>query len=103
MICVIILSRENDKYVARAKEWPEVAVTENSREAAIDGLKSQLLDYLANQVEVIQIEIPLSAQTGNPWIDKFGCFKDDPAFDDLQVDIDAYRQELDEETNHLMK
>lgn len=59
MIYDIILSRKNDKYIARAKEWPKVTVIENSREVAINQLKSQLLDYLTNNIEVVQIEIPL--------------------------------------------
>ena len=101
MIYDVILSRENDKYIARAKEWPEVTVVENSRDAAIDQLKSQLLDYLTNKVEVIQVDIPLSTQTRNPWLDKFGWFKDDPTFDDLQAEIAAYRQELAQEMGHL--
>ena len=101
MIYEVILSRENDKYIARAKEWPEVTVVENSRDAAIDQLKSQLLDYLTNKIEVVQVDIPLSTQTGNPWLDKFGWFKDDPTFDDLQAEIAAYRQELDQEMEHL--
>ncbi|NET67312.1 MAG: hypothetical protein F6K63_24175 [Moorea sp. SIO1G6] len=29
--------------------------------------------------------------------DKFGWFKDDPTFDDLQAEIAAYRQEIDQE------
>lgn len=97
MICDIILSQEDDKYIARAKEWPEVTVIENSRNAAIARLKSQLLDYLTNQVEVVQVDIPLPTETGNPWLDKFGWFKDDPTFDDLQAEIAAYRQEIDRE------
>ena len=101
MIYDVILSRENDKYIARAKEWPEVTVVEKSRDAAIDRLKSQLLDYLTNQIEVVRVDIPLSTQTDNPWLDKFGWFKDDPTFDDLQAEIAAYRQELDREMEHL--
>ncbi|MEB3233636.1 MAG: hypothetical protein VKJ64_21690, partial [Leptolyngbyaceae bacterium] len=62
MICDIILSKKDDKYIARAKEWPEVTVVENSRDAAIDQLRLQLLDYLTNKVEVVQVDIPLSAQ-----------------------------------------
>lgn len=95
MIYDVILSREDDKYIARAKEWPEVKVSENSRDAALARLKSQLLDYLTNQIEVVQVEIPLSTQTGNPWLDKFGWFKDDPTFDDLQAEIAADRQDID--------
>lgn len=96
MIYDVILRQEDNKYIARAKEWPEVMVVENSRDEAIDQLKSQLLDYLTNRIEVIQVEIPLPIQTGNPWLDKFGWFKDDPTFDDLQAEIIAYRKEIDQ-------
>ena len=96
MICDVILSKENDKYIARAKEWPEVMVVENSRDEAIDQLKSQLLDYLTNRIEIVQVEISLPSQTGDPWLDKFGWFKNDPTFDDLQAEITAYRQKIDQ-------
>lgn len=97
MICDVILSKVNNKYIARAKEWPEVMVEENTRTEAIEQLKTRLMDYLTNQVEVVQVEIPLPAKTGNPWLDKFGWFKDDPTFDDLQAEITAYRQEIDQQ------
>jgi len=66
MIYDVILSRGNDKYIARAKEWPEVTVVENSRDAAIERLKSQLFDYLTHQVEGVQVDLPVSMQSGNP-------------------------------------
>ncbi|NER47811.1 MAG: hypothetical protein F6J92_14165 [Symploca sp. SIO1A3] len=103
MIYDVILTKENDQYIARAKEWPEVTVVENSRDAAIEQLKSQLLDYLSNRVEVVQVDIPLSTPSENLWLDKFGWFKDDPTFDDLQAEIAAYRQELDQEMGHLVE
>ncbi|MGF1525016.1 MAG: hypothetical protein ACFBSF_22040 [Leptolyngbyaceae cyanobacterium] len=103
MIYDIILSRENNRYIARAKEWPEVTAIEDSREAAIAQLRSQLLDYLTNKVEVVQIDIPLSVQAKNPWLHRFGCFKDDPTFDDLQSEIASYRRELDQEMDHSME
>jgi hypothetical protein len=96
MIYNVILSQENNKYIARAKEWPEVMVVEDSRDAAISQLKSQLLDYLTNRIEVVQVEIPLPLETGNPWLDKFAWFENDPTFDDLQAEIIAYRQEIDQ-------
>jgi len=102
MIYDVILTKENDQYIARAKEWPEVTVVENSRDAAIEQLKSQLLDYLSNQVEVVQVDIPLSTPSENPWLDKFGWFKDDPTFDDLQAEMAAYRQELDQENGAIV-
>jgi hypothetical protein len=40
--------------------------------------------------------VPLPDETGNPWLDKFGWFKDDPTFDDLQAEMAAYRQEANQ-------
>ena len=69
---------------------------ENTREAVIHKVKTKLIEYLTNQVEVIKIEVPLPDETGNPWLNKFGWFKDDPTFDDLQTEIAAYRKEIDQ-------
>jgi len=91
----VILSKKDNTYVARVKEWPEVVVEEQTREEAIRQVKEQLVEYLTSQVEVIQIDVDLPAKTGNPWLDNFGRFKDDPTFADLQAEIAAYRQELD--------
>ncbi len=59
------------------------------------------MNYLTNKVDVVQVDIPLSTPINNLWLDKFGWFKDDPTFDDLQAEIAAYRQELDQEMGHL--
>jgi predicted RNase H-like HicB family nuclease len=94
----VILSKKDNKYSARIKKWPEIEACENTRDDAIQQVKTQLLEYLTQQeVEVVQIEIPLPSQTDNPWLSKFGWFKDDPTFDDLQAEIAAYRREIDKE------
>ncbi|MFQ5631505.1 MAG: hypothetical protein ACE5I1_22265 [bacterium] len=96
MTCDVILTRKNNKYLARVKEWPDVFAEERTRDAAIRKIKKNLLEYLTKQVEVVKIEVPLPNETGNPWLDKFGWFKDDPTFDDLQSEIAVYRNELDQ-------
>ncbi len=96
MICDVILTKENSKYIARVKNWPEFVAEEDTRDEAIFQVKTQLAEYLLNKAEIVQIEISLPAETGNPWLDKFGWFKDDPSFDDLQSEITAYRQEIDQ-------
>jgi predicted RNase H-like HicB family nuclease len=101
MIYDVILSKSDNKFIARAKEWPEVMVEEDTREKAIDRIKMRLVEYLTNQIEVIQVEIPLSTKIGNPWLDKFGWFKNDPTFDDLQAEIAAFRQEIDQTMEQL--
>ena len=103
MICDVILRKEKDKYVARIKEWPEIMVKESSRDKAITRVKSKLLDYLTNKVELIKIDVPFPVETGNPWLDKFGWFKDDPTFDDLEIEIASYRREIDQKMGKLDK
>jgi len=93
----VILSKHNNKYVARVKEWPEVVVEEQSRESAIDQIKERLVEYLTHQVEVVQIEITPPLAVDNPWLKNFGRFQDDPTFAELEAEISAYRQVLAEE------
>jgi hypothetical protein len=98
MIYDVILSKQNNQFLARVKEWPEIMVYNQKREKAIRQVQTQLFEYLTQQeVEVVQIEVPLPIKTNNPWLDKFGWFKDDPTFDDLQTEIAAYRREIDQE------
>jgi uncharacterized protein (DUF433 family) len=74
MLCEVILTQQNDTYIARAKDWPEVVVEEQTRDAAIEQIKTRLADYLTNptvhrarqEVEVIQVEIPLPAESRRP-------------------------------------
>ena len=93
----VILHQENNAYIARVKEWPEVSVKERRRDEAIHHVKTRLRDYLTKQVDVVQIEVSLSSPPSHhPWSDKFGWFQDDPTFDDLQAEIAAYRKEIDQ-------
>ncbi len=94
MVYDVILSQHDQKYLARVKEWPEVTVEEDSRDSAIQQIKAHLVEYLAHPIEVIQIDVPVMTNAGHPWHDKFGWFQDDPTFDDLQVEIAAYRKEI---------
>jgi predicted RNase H-like HicB family nuclease len=96
MICNVILSKQDNNYIARAKDWPEIWAVEATRDQAILRIKNQLLEYLTQEREMISIEVPVPTHTGNPWLEKFGWFKEDPTFDDLQAEIAVYRQELDE-------
>ncbi|HLP45081.1 MAG TPA: hypothetical protein VK469_04005 [Candidatus Kapabacteria bacterium] len=103
MICDVIISKTNNKFIARAKDWPEIAVKENSRDKAINSIKSRLINYLNHKIELVKIEVPLESKTGNPWVDKFGWFKEDPTFDDLENEIASYRKEIDREMEYSAK
>jgi hypothetical protein len=48
------------------------------------------MEYLTQDLEVIPLEVPIPTYTANPWLEKFGWFKDDPTFADLQAEMAAY-------------
>ncbi|MDM8522624.1 hypothetical protein QUF80_04560 [Desulfococcaceae bacterium HSG8] len=59
-------------------------------------MKTRLSEYLTKRSELIRIEVPLAESPDNPWLDKFGWFRNDPTFDDWQAEIAAYRKETDQ-------
>lgn len=95
MLCDVVIHKKKDKYFARIKDWPEISVEGNSRDEALSQIRSKFIDYLTNNVELVQIEIPFLSRTANPWIEKFGWFKSDPTFDELQSEIASYRKKID--------
>ncbi|MCL4266516.1 MAG: type II toxin-antitoxin system HicB family antitoxin [Anaerolineae bacterium] len=95
MVYDVILSRRNNKYVARIKEWPDVVVEEGTREEALSQVREKLVDYLTHQVEVVQIEVQPPANVDNPWLKNFGRFQDDPTYDDFLAEVEAYRRQID--------
>lgn len=97
MVCDVVINKKNNKYFARIKDWPEISVEENSRDEALIQVRSKFIDYLTHNVELVQIEVPFTTRSANPWIEKFGWFRNDPSFDDLQSEIASYRNEIDRE------
>ena len=86
----IILTKEGNRYGAQVSLFPQIQVWENSREQALLLIKSRLQAYL-KKVEWAQIEIE-EPESSNPWLENFGCFADDPTFDNWQTEIQQYRQ-----------
>lgn len=95
MICNVIVTKKTHGYIAKAVEWPDIVVENDNRERLIEDIRRKLIDYLANAVDIVQVEIPDREMSGNPWRDKFGFFKDDPTFNDLQDEIRKIRIESD--------
>ncbi len=91
----VILRKKDDRYVARVRDWPEVVVEENTREAAISQIKTQLGEYLNNPPEIVQIDLDQTAKE-NPWLKFAGMWADDPTWGEFMAEVEAYRQEIDE-------
>jgi predicted RNase H-like HicB family nuclease len=91
----VILRKKHNKYIARVRDWPEVVIEEETREAAITQIKQQLTAYLSQPPEVIHIELEPSATGEHPWLQFAGMWADDPTWDDFVTEVAAYRQEMD--------
>lgn len=92
----VILRKKHDKYIARVREWPEVVIEEDSREAAITRVKEQLSAYLSQPHEVIQIDLEPISTAEHPWLQFAGMWADDPTWNDFVDEVAAYRQRVDE-------
>jgi len=91
----VILRKKHNKYIARVRDWPEVVIEEETREAAITQIKQQLMAYLSQPPEVIHIELEPAAPGEHPWLQFAGMWADDPTWDDFVTEVAAYRQEMD--------
>ena len=86
----IVLTKKDNRYLAQVSAFPALKVWEATREQALQRIRAKLQTYF-DQVEFVQVDIDVPA-TQNPWLTKFGCFQDDPTFDDWQAEIAHYRQ-----------
>ena len=91
----VILRKTQNKYIARVREWPEVVIEEETREAALAQIKQQLMAYLSQAPEVIPIELETNTSAEHPWLRFAGMWVDDPTWDDFVAEVAAHRQEMD--------
>jgi len=91
----VILRKNQNKYIARVRDWPEVVIEEETREAALTQIKQHLMAYLSQAPEVIPIELAPGAAAEHPWLQFAGMWADDPTWDDFVTEVAAYRQEID--------
>ncbi len=91
----ILIEAKEGGYYATVWGLPECQVFAKTKEEAINNLHELMENRLKNVEGVTQeIEIP---EKEHPWMKFAGKYKDDPQFDDMLADIEAYRRELDAE------
>ncbi len=89
---------ENDRgrnYRATVLGWPDCTVAGATREEALSRLREALRERLST-VEIVPLEIDLP-ESANPWVRFAGMFQDDPLFDEVVLEMEADRRELDAE------
>jgi hypothetical protein len=90
---IVVHKGEAGRYTAQSLAVPEVKVEAESEEAAIAQARIALTRWFGSG-KVVRVEV---SGTGNPWLDNFGMFRDDPQFDDYVEEIKRTREAADEQ------
>ncbi|MFB2937469.1 hypothetical protein ACE1B6_19650 [Aerosakkonemataceae cyanobacterium BLCC-F154] len=90
---VIIEEIKAGLYSATVWGLPDCKATGATREEAIKNARELLIARL-EKAEIVSLEVELP-KPEHPWMKFAGMFKDDPDFDEVSADIEAYRRERD--------
>ena len=96
---IVIETRKSGGYRATALGLPNCRAKGATREIALQNIRELLTTRLSHS-EIVTLKID-SFQPEHPWTQFAGMFQNDPQFDDMQADIQAYRQEIDAQGEKL--
>lgn len=89
----VVVENGQGGYKATAVGWPDCIATGRTRAEALAQLQDDLRKRL-QKVEIVALEVDAEQQT-HPMLRFAGVFKDDPLFDEVMEEIEAYRKEID--------
>ena len=92
---VLLEPLEKGGFLATVLGWPQCQVVGENREEAIARLR-ELVAARLEKAEVVSMEVE-RPQKEHPWMKFAGMFKDDPYFDEMMADIEAFRRDRDAE------
>lgn len=95
---VVVEANESTTYQATVLGWPNCSAGGATRAEALAKLRAMLEKRLA-RAEIVKLEVATPEQP--PWAGLAGTFKDNPLFDEVLEDIEAYRRELDADDEAL--
>jgi predicted RNase H-like HicB family nuclease len=98
---VLIKYQPEGEVSATVLGWQDCQVQGATKEEALNKLRQLLTSRLQNtEIVSLDIEIP---QSEHPWMKFAGMFKDDTDFEDVLADIEAYRREVDEDSEEYYR
>jgi predicted RNase H-like HicB family nuclease len=94
---ILIETPKTGGYRATALGLPNCRAKGATREIALQNVR-ELLTTRLSQSEIVTLTID-SPQAEHPWMQFAGMFQNDPQFEEMQADIQVYRQEIDRESH----
>jgi len=89
---VIVRPISESQYAAEPVGKPELKVEAPTEEGALEQVGEVLSRWLG-EAKLVQLNVPDSSGTGNPWLDTFGRSADDPHFEEVMKEVARARAE----------
>lgn len=92
---VLVETTEDGKAIATVLELPSIHAIADTQQEAIDRTQ-ELLSERLSQAKIVSIQLEFSEnKPKNPVLESLGIFNDDSHFEDVQRNIQEYRDEID--------
>ncbi len=95
---ILVKEQPNHLFSASALGFPDFQIEAETKEIAVSKAKAALTDYLT-QGEIVTVNIDLDPT--NPWLAMHGRLRDDPAFDEVMAEIEAFRKQVNDRESEL--
>ena len=92
---VVFLEKEKGHYRAVVPALPDCVVEGQTRAETLSRLRQAIVDRL-RKVEITKIEVEIEPSL-DPWTPFIGMWKSDPTWDEFQMEIAKYREQVDKE------
>lgn len=90
----VLLTKKDEKFIARVREWPEIVGEGETEEEALVKAQADLKLLLVGG-RIVQLDLDVKPDE-HPWLKFAGMFADDPDWDNFQASMQRYREEIDQ-------
>jgi predicted RNase H-like HicB family nuclease len=88
----VLVTRKDNKFIARVRAWPEIVAEGDSEEEVLHQAQADL-QALLTAGRIVQISLDVESDE-HPWRQFAGMFADDPDWDAFQAVIQQYREDI---------
>lgn len=89
----VLVTRQEKKFIARVRAWPEIVVEGDTEEEVLRRAQADLQALLMTG-RIVQLSLDVQLDE-HPWRQFAGMFTDDPDWDAFQAAIQQYREDID--------
>ncbi|NJN99258.1 MAG: type II toxin-antitoxin system HicB family antitoxin [Anaerolineales bacterium] len=90
----VLLTKKDEKFIARVREWPEIVGEGETEEEALVKAQADLKSLLVGG-RIVQLDLEVKPSE-HPWLKFAGMFADDADWDNFQASMQQYREEIDQ-------